>query len=110
MEAVIDLGGEMTVGSVSVRFLQDMNAWIWLPHAVEFSVSADGRAFDIAGLVFPRADVKAVGVIVEEYLAALEPRSARYVKVRTRSFLKCPDWHKGAGGPSWIFADELVIE
>jgi hypothetical protein len=110
MEAVVDLGREKTIGSVSLRFLQDTNAWIWLPHAVEFSLSADGRTFDPAGLVFPRADVKAAGVIVEDFRAAIEPRGARYVKVRTKSFLKCPDWHKGAGGPAWIFADEIVIE
>jgi hypothetical protein len=110
MEAVVDLGREKTVGSISVRFLQDINAWIWLPHAVEFSLSADGRTFDPAGLVFPRTDVKAAGVIVEDFRAAIEPRSARYVKVRTKSYRKCPDWHKGAGGLAWIFADEIVIE
>lgn len=110
MEAVVDLGRGKTVGSISVRFLQDTNAWIWLPHAVELSLSPDGRTFDPAGLVFPRTDVKAAGVIVEEYRAAIEPRSARFIKVRTRSFLKCPDWHKGAGGPAWIFADEIAIE
>jgi len=21
----------------------------------------------------------------------------------------CPDWHKGAGGKAWIFADEIIV-
>jgi len=110
MEAVVDLGQATVLGSLSVRFLQDINAWIWLPHAAEFSLSADGQDFEPVGLVFPRTDVRTAGVIVEEFRYPFEPRSARYVKVRTKSFLKCPAWHKGAGGPAWIFADELVIE
>ena len=110
MEAVVDLGRATVLGSLSVRFLQEINAWIWLPYAVEFSLSADGKDFEPVGLVFPQTDVRAKGVIVEQFRYPLEPRSARYVKVRTKSFLKCPAWHKGAGGPAWIFADEIVVE
>ncbi len=109
MEGVLDLGAETPVREISVRFLQDINSWIWLPHAVEFSLSPDGTAFEPVGLVFPRTDVKAGGVVIEDFRYPLEPRSARYVKVRTKSFLRCPAWHKGAGGPAWIFADEIVI-
>jgi hypothetical protein len=110
MEAVVDLGRPETARTFSVRFLQDINAWIWLPHAVEFSASSDGTAFRPVGLVFPRTDVTAKGVIIEEFRYPVEPLSLRYLKVRTKSFLRCPDWHKGAGGKAWIFADEIVIE
>ncbi len=109
MEAIIDLGRDTPVASISAHFLQDTNAWIWLPHAAEFSLSSNGADYEPVGLVFPRSDVKAEGTVVEDFRYAFEPRSARYVKVRTKSFLKCPAWHKGAGGPAWVFADEIVI-
>jgi hypothetical protein len=111
MEAVVDLGRETPVGSVAVRFLQDINAWIWLPQTLEVSLSDDGAAFAPAGVVFARTDAKKAGVVVEELRYPLvEPRASRYVKVRTKSFLACPPWHKGAGGLAWIFADEIVID
>jgi hypothetical protein len=35
---------------------------------------------------------------------------ARYVRVSARSRLRCPDWHIGAGGKSWIFVDEVEVK
>ena len=35
---------------------------------------------------------------------------ARHVRVRTRSLLKVPPWHPGAGGNAHVFADEIVVE
>jgi hypothetical protein len=34
----------------------------------------------------------------------------RYVKMTAKTIGKCPSWHLGAGGTSWIFADEIAIE
>ena len=36
--------------------------------------------------------------------------SARYVKVKANNYGVCPDWHLGAGGVTWLFADELIIK
>jgi len=35
---------------------------------------------------------------------------ARYVKLIAKSFGAIPSWHPGAGSPSWIFVDEIVVE
>ena len=35
---------------------------------------------------------------------------ARYVKLIAKNPGPCPDWHPGAGSPSWVFVDEIVIE
>ena len=37
-------------------------------------------------------------------------RKARYIKVIARYPGPCPEGHPGAGGASWIFADEILIE
>ena len=36
--------------------------------------------------------------------------NARYVRVRAESYGKLPAWHPGAGGDSWIFVDEIIVE
>jgi len=34
----------------------------------------------------------------------------KYVKIiATPAFDQIPDWHLGAGGKPWIFADEIII-
>ena len=40
----------------------------------------------------------------------LEDIETRFVRVRARNRGVCPEWHKGAGGKAWIFADEIIIE
>lgn len=37
-------------------------------------------------------------------------RKARYVRVKGVAPVMCPEWHKGAGNRSFIFADEVVFE
>jgi len=39
-----------------------------------------------------------------------QPTEARYVRVWARNRGVCPDWHPGAGGSAWIFADEIEIQ
>jgi len=111
LEAVIDLGSVKPLRSIRADFLQNINAWIWVPREVAFSVSSDGADFREIGLARARLEPEKDGAFKETFAAAA-PRglSARYVKVATRSYLRCPDWHKGAGGKAWIFIDEIVVD
>jgi hexosaminidase len=48
--------------------------------------------------------------VIKEFSARFEPRRARFVRVRARSLGNVPEWHYGAGGKAWLFADEIVVE
>ena len=37
------------------------------------------------------------------------PIQARYIKIKAENYGKCPDWHLGSGGTSWLFFDEITI-
>ena len=36
--------------------------------------------------------------------------STRYVKVKAINRKKCPEWHSGSGGKTWVFSDEIIVE
>ena len=36
--------------------------------------------------------------------------SARYIKLRGVNLKKCPEWHPGSGGKTWVFIDEIIVE
>jgi len=111
LEATIDLGEVRPLRSVRTDFLQNINAWIWVPAEVAFSVSSDGVDFREIGLARAKLDPRREGAFVETFAAAAPPGlAARFVRVATKSFLHCPDWHKGAGGKAWIFIDEIVVD
>lgn len=98
------------IHSISATFLQDNNAWIWIPERADFFVSINGRDFAPVGTVERKADPRTGGVILENFACGFSPRPVRYVKVKTKSVLRCPPWHKGAGGKAWLFIDEIVID
>ena len=110
MEAVIDLQKEMDIRLISADFLQDHNSWIWMPKKVEFFVSNDGVSFKKVGEADVKSDEKKSGAFTENFKCEFQNIKARYVKIQTSSLLYCPDWHKGAGGKSWIFCDEIIVK
>ena len=110
MEATIDLGSVKTFTKMRTDFMQNINAWIFLPTSVEYLVSNDGQNFKRVVDIQRAISQDRKGIWSVAYPAEVAPVEARYVKVRAISLKSCPDWHKGAGGPCWIFADEIIIE
>jgi hypothetical protein len=35
--------------------------------------------------------------------------NVRYVRFQIEGTKHLPDWHSSAGGPSWVFVDEIVV-
>jgi hypothetical protein len=110
LDAIVDLLEPKTLHSISARFLQAWNAWIWLPLNVDFSVSLDGKTFTAVGSLPNAIPDTTSGAFTKDFEARFQPVQARYVRVTARSRLTCPDWHMGAGQKSWIFSDEVVVE
>lgn len=110
LDAVIDLGGKRTVQMVSLRSLQNINSWIFLPVMVEFAVSTDGRTYETVGEIKNDISPRLGEAVIKEFAAGFETRRVRYVRVRAKSIGTVPDWHFGAGGKAWVFADEIVVE
>ena len=110
LEAVIDLGRARPVRSLTVRSLQNINSWIFLPVEVEFAVSADGETYVTVAKIANDVSPHDAGTVIKEFAARFEARPARFVRVLARSLGTVPDWHYGAGGKAWLFADEIVVE
>lgn len=110
LDAVIDLGGRKAVRSISLRALQDINSWIFLPASVEFAVSPDGKTYETVGEVANDISPRLGEATIKEFAARFEPRRVRFVRVLARSIGAVPEWHYGAGGKAWLFADEIVVE
>jgi hexosaminidase len=109
-DAMVDLGRRRPVHRISARFLQNINAWIFLPTTVEFAVSDNGKDFVKVAEVPNDVSPRQAEIVIREFGASFSPRRARYVRVRARSIGTVPDWHFGAGGKAWLFADEIVVE
>jgi hypothetical protein len=108
-EAFIDLGRIQTMSRICARFLNDQNAWIFLPENVEISVSDKTYDFKVVALI--NNPLTEYGqAFVQEFKREGLPLSARYIKVRAKNIGTCPEWHKGSGGKAWLFIDEIEID
>ena len=109
-EAIVDLKSPTKINSISVGALQDIRSWIWFPKEVDFYVSKDGKEFqfvDKKAHVFPDNDERSMTHVFESKLT--KSILGRYVKVVAKNYGKCPNWHLGAGGDTWLFFDEIRI-
>ena len=110
MEATIDLGSLKTVSAINTDFLQDINSWVFMPLSVTFSISEDGQIFHNIGQVDNTTPPDKWGAIIAPFKVKFDPTKARYIRVIAVNMKTCPAWHKGSGGPAWIFIDEISVE
>ena len=107
--ATVDLGEVRNINSVKVRFLQDQVVWIFLPKKVQIEHSIDGKNFEIVHESYPDNSFS-YDQDIFEYSAELYNKKSRYIRVKGLNIDKCPEYHPGAGGPSWVFADEIIVK
>lgn len=109
VEAIVDLGQLEDVKLISAGFLQDNRSWIWFPEQVDFYISQDGKEFHHLKKIKNKFSIRKEGSFTQEFGFETQVK-VRYVKMVAKNFGVCPNWHLGAGGPSWIFVDEITIE
>jgi predicted alpha-1,2-mannosidase len=111
LHAVVDLGESRQFHKVGAGFLQDIQSWIWLPKAAHFAISDDGETWEELGEVKPGVPDDQYGAVTENMVLELPaPVEARYLRMVAENYGVCPKWHLGAGGTTWVFADEIFVE
>lgn len=108
VEVVIDLNRVTSFSEISTGFLQDWNAWIFMPEWVDYYSSEDGKNFHKLGRVFNQVDEKEAGVVLQEFTLQKNTKT-RFIKVVAKNRKYNPDWHRAPGDICWIFADEISI-
>ena len=110
LEATVDLGKVETIRSLSLGCLQDIKSWIWMPKSVTFYFSIDGKSWrELPPQNNPTIPDNQYGALRGEFTGLYAWEKARYIKVEAKNYGKCPAWHLGAGGKTWLFVDELTI-
>ena len=108
IEAIIDLNKRTHISELSTGFLQDWNAWIFMPEWVDYYASNDGEKFRKLGRVINEVDEKKHDVVLQDFTLKINT-SSRYIKVIAKNRKYNPNWHRAPGGTCWIFADEISI-
>ena len=109
VDVTVDLGEQTSITRLAGSFLQDQGSWIFMPEKVEFFISNDGKNFKSVGVIENEVAPDAEDAVIQE-LDINKRLNARYVRMVATNPGPCPKWHVGAGEPSWIFCDEVIID
>lgn len=110
MEVVVDLGEPQTINTISLAFLQVTNHVVFFPSSVSYSGSMDNSNFTRLGTIKNPDPLEKTSKVndIHHFDLDFESRKVRYLKVSAKN-TETPYWHHAAGLPSWIFADEIII-
>jgi len=108
--AVVDLGKTRKVKSVAAGFLQETGSWILMPASVQFEISKNGEEYEAVAELGHAIPQDLEGSVTRDFAVSKINRRARYVRMTARNAGPLPAWHPGAGHPSWLFADEIVVD
>jgi len=107
--AIIDVGESREYSTIKMGFLQDIKSWIFYPKSVELSGSNDGITFQEIGIKKNTFSDSTHGAFTQDFIWKSK-KAYRYYRVKAVNYGECPEWHLGAGGKTWLFADEVVFE
>ena len=110
IDAEFDFGSLTQVQNITMRFLQNTNAWILSPETIEVYTSADGTEWKKVSTEHFTADFHEYGAVVHTHALRNLKLKTRYLRVVVKNPGKLPSWHPGKGGDSYLFCDEIVIE
>jgi len=110
LDVLLDLGKEEEISRISAGFLEAQSHWIFHPLEVEISLSMDAREFYSITALSGGKPAPNENRVIEDFSVTIDGVSCRYVRVTAKSVGACPEWHKGARGKAWLFADEIVVE
>ena len=109
-EAIVDLGKNKDLTTISLGALQDIKSWIWFPKKVVFLTSKNNIDFVHLKTFENDFPDDKYGCFTNDFTINLvEKINSRYIKVIAENYGRCPDWHLGKGGKSWLFFDEITI-
>ena len=109
-EAIVDLGSVRELNSISIGALQDIKSWIWYPKRVEFLISDDNVTYKVLSIVDNDFPDNKYGCFIKDFtFKCVNSNSARYIKIKATNYGKCPSWHLGKGGDTWLFFDEVTV-
>ena len=112
LTCTLDLGESLPIERLSTHLYLYQDAWIFMPSKVEWSVSIDGQTFEPLATQAPWGDALLPNpnqTVIPVNLSAKGVR-VRHVRMRLVNPGPCPEWHAAATEPTWLFADELVVE
>ncbi len=111
LEAIVDLDQVQQISTISMAFLQVTNHVVFFPTKVTYYGSKDNSNYSKLGEVRNTNPLTKKSKVndIQYFDVNKVNQQLRYIKIIAENMGQPPYWHHAAGTPSWIFADEILI-
>lgn len=110
LNTTVDLETPKKISKVSVNCLENIGNWIMLPEKLELYASMEmEKGYEKIGELKIKKSNASREPIVERYTLEVPETTGRFFKIIVTNPEVLPAWHDGAGQPSWIFIDEVIL-
>ncbi len=111
LELVVTLPQKVRLKKCGLHVLQDTRSWIVYPKNVSYWASNNGIKWNLIGTVANTIDCNTDTAQIQWLIVKVKSsKKYKFVKIVATQFGALPAWHPGKGEPSFIFADELIVE
>ncbi len=107
---IIDLGKDTNVKKLSVRFLQKIISWIYLPEYVEFYGSQAGQNFTLLKRYSHDITKHNGKILIKSFSFFPDNLRLRFVKVFAKNIGNVTKEISETGGKAWLLLDEITIK
>ena len=109
IEAILSFKNKKRIEEIGIGMIQDQGSWIFFPSKVSFYISENKKDWIKVGEVKNSFDQK-TSPLTHDFSIKVYPKKVKHIKVVAENAGACPDWHLGAGGATWLFADEIWVK
>jgi len=109
MECLLPFSTPVTLQSVTLSTLVDVNSYIMPPQQIEVWGGNDPQHLTLLGKMFPEQPNKLMPVFMKGFECKFTAATVKYIKLVATPVAKLPAWHPGKGDKGWIFVDELLL-
>ena len=96
--------------SFAMGFYQNTPSWVVLPKQVEIYLSENGETYYLFKTITHQVPVNLDEAIKHTFAVTWPKKKVKHVRIVAKYSGNLPEKHPGAGNPSMIFADEIILQ
>lgn len=116
MEVLLEYKTPVTVQSVTLSSMVDLNRHIFPPLTVEIWGGDDKENLKLLGSTKPEQfgqmtddSLRKQRAFLTRFESKIQPSTIKYIKIKGAPVPKLPSWHRDKGKPAYIFLDEILV-
>lgn len=109
MECLLPFAKPVTLQSITLSTLTDINSYIMPPQQIEVWGGDDTLRLKLLGRLLPEQPGKVMPVFMKGFECKFTAATVKYIKLIATPVAKLPAWHPGKGDKAWLFVDEVLL-